>query len=364
LCTNTDIDPIEPCCALSAPPDQENACTGNESLVNPTSCTATGITIAYQLTLLKVADDCDVGYDLDTCNGYSCLIGAAAPGEGMNGVDNALAGLGPAHETLGVNPNCVNQALSEALCGLTDDPELATCVGGTAEPGTECTIVRTTCEGGTNDGVSCALSDGCPGGTCVRDDGCPDGKTCNGGDNDGNDCTVDDDCPLGTCINDIGRCRLDDDDCSMSIAPFEALFVIDANPAESCANVQLSSGGETSDVIVNISTPANEGDPVCASGTLGTIPVTIGGVAGAFGNAVIRMTVSANGFSDGLLGATIGIVTVNELGRHCGGGEVDVLGTTANQTSFDIRDDLSADTRNCSATSATFEIGGVTAAQP
>jgi len=93
LCANTDIDPIEPCCALLAPPDQENACTGNESLVNPTSCTATGTTVMYQLVLLKIAGDCNVGYDLDTCNGYSCERGLIAPGEGIDGVDNALAGL-------------------------------------------------------------------------------------------------------------------------------------------------------------------------------------------------------------------------------------------------------------------------------
>ena len=320
LCVNADIDPIEPCCALLAPPDQENACTGNERLVNPTSCTATGTTVAYRLTLLKVADDCNVGYDLDGCVGTSCLNGGIAPNEGMNGVDNALAGLAPIFDAVGTNLNCVNQPLSDALCGLTDDPELGTCMRGTAEPGTECTIIWT-CEGGANDGVNCALADDCPDGTCVEDDGCPDaaGKTCEWGDNDGNDCSVDDDCPLGRCSDNIGTCRFGDDDCSMSILPFEALFVIDANPAESCANVQVSSGGDTSDVIVNISTPANEGDPVCASGTLGTIPVTIGGVAGAFGNAVIRMTVSANGFSDGLLGATIGEATLNEVGRHCHG---------------------------------------------
>ena len=144
----------------------------------------------------------------------------------------------------------------------------------------------------------------------------------------------------------------------MSIPSFEALFVIDANPAESCANVQVNSGGETSDVILNISTPANEGDPFCASGTLGTIPVTIRGVAVAFSNAVIRMTVSADGFSDGLVGATIGEANFGELVRHCVREKVDFPPEAARQI-FDIHDDLSADTTECSALSATFEIGGV-----
>ena len=63
-CQNGTIEPHEPCCEQLVP-EQENACDGLESTVNPASCTPTGKPITYRLTVMEVEGDCNVGYDLD-----------------------------------------------------------------------------------------------------------------------------------------------------------------------------------------------------------------------------------------------------------------------------------------------------------
>ncbi|MBT8467640.1 MAG: hypothetical protein KJN97_02725 [Deltaproteobacteria bacterium] len=116
-CTNGDVEATDENCdpALPAPPTAD-VCDGTESLVNPTECTTTGTTVTHQLTQLAILADCNAGYDLDGCAGVSCLNGGLAPGEGTNGVDNALAGLAPTLTTVGGNLGGVNQAFYDAVC--------------------------------------------------------------------------------------------------------------------------------------------------------------------------------------------------------------------------------------------------------
>ncbi len=190
-CENGTTEPHEPCCE-QAVPDQANACDGTESTENPTTCTATGDTVTHRLTLMEVEDDCNVGYDLDACEGQSCLPSGLAPVEGMSGVDNALAGLGFIFESVGANLGSANQALSDALCGLTR---------GRA------------CDGGDNDGDRCINDDGCAG--------------------------ADARCVLGACLRET--------------SPTEIRFVIDANASEDCVNVTVLTDGEASAHILNLS---------------------------------------------------------------------------------------------------------------
>jgi len=273
LCMNGTINDITPCCTLDAPPTQEAACDGTESIENPASCTATGTVVTHRLTVAKVAGDCNAGYNLDSCDGVSCAKGGLAPGEGIDGVDNALAGLAPVLAGVGGNLSGVDQAFSDALCGLTD---------------------------------------------------------------------ADDDPETGT------------NGCETEIAVVDIQFDVDANIEENCANVTVRSGTASADIIVNVSDPTT-GGTVCASGTIGTIPVTIAGVEGAFGNAVFRMTVSGDGFSDGLLGATVDSATAGAIADALIDGGSAVVGQV-----LDIRTDLSGDTAvTCDALSTTLSIGGV-----
>jgi hypothetical protein len=118
FCTNGQIDPIErdEGCLVADPPVLPDACDGTESLDRPLSCAQTGNAIVYRFTSAQIADDCNLGYDLDGCNGNSCALGENAPGEGMGGVDNAIAGLAPLATTLDTNLGVVNQALYDELC--------------------------------------------------------------------------------------------------------------------------------------------------------------------------------------------------------------------------------------------------------
>ena len=266
-CMNGEIDATVPCCELPTPPAVPNACTGEESLENPASCTATGEVITHQLTVFEIVGDCNAGYNLDGCDGSSCIAGGLAPGEGVNGIDNALAGLAPVLAGVGGNLGGVNQAFSDALCGL----------GGDA--------------------------------------------------------------------------------CDQQIAPLDLGFAVDANLDENCANVGLLVGGEeVGSVILNVSAPNGMGH-VCASGTLGTIPVEIGGTEGAFGNAVVSMTISQNGFSDGTLGATVDAATAVAIAEALLEGAGAVVGQV-----FDINDDLSGNNEaGCNALSGSYTIGGTVA---
>ena len=124
-CENGTTEPHERCCEQTVP-DQANACDGTESTENPATCAPTGNTVTHRLTLMEIEDDCNVGYDLDACEGQSCLPFLITPGEGMSGVDNALASLAPLFEGVGGNPASLNKAFSDALCGLTDSREAGT----------------------------------------------------------------------------------------------------------------------------------------------------------------------------------------------------------------------------------------------
>ena len=245
-CQNAPIDPHEPCCEQPVP-DQENACDGTESTQSPATCTPTGNAVTHRLTVMELEGDCNVGYDLDTCQGRSCVPTGLAPEEGLLGVDNAFAGFVVSAVAVGGDYRGFNQGLSDALCRATDDWSAG---------------------------------------------------TCRGGGNDGNACTRDNPCPGAG-----ARCDFDDDDCLLELMPTEVRLVVDANASEDCANVTVLADDEASAHILNLS------DDGCASGTLGTIPITIGGEEGSLENTVVRMTLSPAGFSHGLLGAAMDVDT-------------------------------------------------------
>ena len=188
-CENGTTEPHERCCEQTVP-DQANACDGTESTENPATCAPTGNTVTHRLTLMEVEDDCNVGYDLDDCEGTSCLPFGLTPAEGMRGVDNALAGL--RFESVGGNLASLNKAFSDGLCGLRR------------------------------------------------------GRTCDGGENDGDRCTDDDGCAGAD-----ARCVLGD--CRFEIPPAEIRFVVDTNASDGCANVTVLADGEASAHILNLS---------------------------------------------------------------------------------------------------------------
>jgi hypothetical protein len=97
--------------------------------------------------------------------------------------------------------------------------------------------------------------------------------------------------------------------------------------------------GEANAHILNLS------DDGCASGTLGTIPLTIFWPAGSLANTVVRMTVSAAGFSHGLLGAVM-----------------DYVGVEASHPLYDINAStppIQNTSEWCNGYSATLLIGGI-----
>lgn len=263
-CNDAPIDPTLPCCNQGAP-EQVNACTGSESLANPTTCTRTGSSVTHRLNVLELAPSCNIGYDLDACFGHSCIPGGLASWDGAEGVDNALTASGTLFDIVGGNLAGFNQAFSDALCGYA------------------------------------------PGG-------------------------------LG---------------CRNPIDPLEIELSVDANLEERCANVRIQSGSDTNDVILNLGEPTESGT-VCASGTIGTIPIGFQGFAGSLDNAVVRMTVSEDGFTDGLLGTTLGSSTAIQLAELILPGAGAVIAQI-----FDIDDELERDaSRVCDAMSATFVIEG------
>lgn len=270
MCSNGEIDPTVPCCELATPPDVADVCTGSESLENPASCTATGEVVTHQLTVFEIAGDCNIGYDLDGCDGVSCINGGLAPGEGVAGVDNALAGLAPVLAGVGGNLGGVNQAFSDALCGLSGDA------------------------------------------------------------------------------------------CDQQVTPLDIQFGVDANLEEGCANVDLILDGVAAGTVILNVGPVTDG-LVCASGTLGSIPLEIGGTAGQFDNAVVRMTIApADGFANGVLGATVPADTAVAIAEALLEGAGAVVGQV-----FDVNADLSGDNENgCDSLSSTYSIGGVVVAPP
>ncbi|MBW2214818.1 MAG: hypothetical protein JRF48_10390, partial [Deltaproteobacteria bacterium] len=243
---------------------------------------------------------------LDGCDGNSCIPGMLAPGEGENGVDNALAGLAPVLAGVEGNLEGVNSAFHAGLCSgdvnmtLTIDPNAAE----------NCAAVTITsvgaCQGGADDGNDCTANDDCTdagtGGECVDD-------TCVGGADDGDECMA------------------DTDDCSKPV---------------------FCSGGVT-DVVLNLSATG------CLSGTIGSIPLNVGGESGAMANAVIRATLSEGGLSNGSLGATIDAETAVAIAEALLPGAGAVVGQV-----LDINNDLSGDaSQPCDALSAEMTVGGV-----
>jgi hypothetical protein len=146
-------------------------------------------------------------------------------------------------------------------------------------------------------------------------------------------------------------------DCDTEITALELGFAVDANLEENCANVGLLvNGEEAGSVILNVSAPNDDGN-VCASGTLGTIPVEIGGTEGAFGNAVVQLTISEGGFSNGKLGATVDSDTAVAIAEALLAGAGAVVGQV-----LDINDMLEGNVNNaCNGLSGTYTIGGVVA---
>lgn len=268
-CNDSSMLPVAPCCEQTVP-QQRDACAGDESLTNPTSCTPAGNEVTHTLTQLELAPSCHVGYDLDDCDGASCIRGRLAPDEGIAGVDNAFTGLGPILGAQGANLGDFNQALSDGLCGLTESS-------------------------------------------------------------------------LGL-------------QCASRIAPTQLQLVVDANVEESCANVKVVSNGiDAGEVILNLGEQTGTGT-VCVSGTLGTVPLNLLGNPAALGNAVVRMTMSDDGFSNGLLGATIDLADAVQFAEAVLPGS----GPAVVQAS-DIDRDLRQDTASpCNALSAAFLVGGRT----
>ena len=351
-CTDGTINEHTPCCE-QAVPELADACTGDESTVSPETCDATGTVVVHTLRLMETADSCNTGFDLDSCDGITCVPGGLAPFEGVNGVDNGLTGLAPTLDGVGGNLDGVNQAFADALCGETDDATSGTCSGG-AEDGQPCAAQ---CVGGANDGELCLEDADCPEGTCDAD---------------------------AQCTGEEAECDYDDNDCDVAIPPLVITFGVDANPAQSCANVEIKSqgacgtepgmgsgaactsdadcetegetclGGGTSTAIINISDATTAGT-VCASGTLGAIPISIGGVPGTFGNVVVRATVDqAQGFT-GLLGSTVDEATAVQIAELL----LEGAGAVVSQV-LDISDSLTQDTgAACNALSTSLVVGGI-----
>lgn len=253
-CESGEIDPIieDPSCMIENPPVQPNACDGTESLENPAGCPPTGNTKSYQLTLLEVVEDCDLGYDLDGCNGNSCMLGDLAPGEGANGVDNALAGLASFLGPLGGNLGGVSQAFYDAIC---------------------------------------------------------DGR-------------------------------------------LDIRFEIDENPAQRCASVTTFIDGLNRGTVV-----LNRGDAGCLSGSLGSVLLSLGGgITRELGNSVLRLTITDEGMSDGIVGATLDQATAAAIAEEFIG--VPAAGLVARL--LDIDEELMRNPNEpCTALSVTLRLGGV-----
>jgi hypothetical protein len=295
-CTSIPVDPYRTCCEDGVP-EQANACNGTESLENPASCTPSGSRVFYRVTLLEVEEDCNVGYDLDACDGETCMGGGLVSGEGEDGVDNAFAALGPILVAIDADYSLLNQAFSDAFCGTTDSY---------------------------------------------------DAGTCDGGDNDGNPCTSSDDC-----LWPDGRCKYADDDCLGEAERLDIYFVIDRNPEERCAKVTVLAGGEANAHDLNLS---EEG---CLSGTLGTIALSYGGDYGLLTNTLVRTTLSPNGFSHGLLGAVLdhsaAIMVIEGVTLSFPDGDFGFW-TDINTPAVSP---ASIPRAECDGMSATFRIGGV-----
>jgi len=301
-CQSLPIEPHEPCCPQEVP-DQANACDGLESLQNPSTCTATGNSVTYRLTFMEIEGDCNVGYSLDGCDGEVCIADGLAGPEGLDGVDNGLAGIPSVLAGAGgADLSILNRAFSESLCGMADSP---------------------------------------------------DAGTCDGGDNDGESCTSAEDC-----LWPAGRCELNDHDCLREIPPTEIRFVIDANAAENCANVTVLAGLQERAHILNLS------DDGCASGMLGTIPLGLAtwGASASLSDTMVRMTVSPAGFSHGRLGVVLDANTAALVLFYVLQGALDA--SAQFNDIYLAPPPVTQQPLACNAMSATLRIGGVLEAAP
>jgi hypothetical protein len=396
-------DPGPPTCDVWEPPaddDVEDACTGSESTDNPASCATGGSTITYRLTQMLVAEDCSLGFDLDGCDGETCKASEATltSPDGANGVDNSLSSLTPVLPTFETSLTGVEQAFYDSLCGLTNDVTQGVCVGGTAAPDTACVLDKK-CDGGTNDGMACATGTDCPGdkmvpavcnattslcdggandGTaCTTDTDCPGERAvpakcdnlsddaCPNGDgnvcaNDGEVCTTDADCTppdADTCVPDEGTCNLDNDDCQQEIAAAVITFEVNENPAAGCATVVVRTEGVEgmTTSFVNLSAANGDGN-FCMSGKLKAISMPLLDFDGDLGNPSIRATLSPDGLSHGVLGATVDSETAVAIAKA-----ISPIAASIVEATFDISSTLTQDTSaTCDALSMTLEIGGVT----
>jgi hypothetical protein len=295
-CEHRPSESYRTCCDPELP-EQANACDGTESLENPETCTLTGERIFYRLTQIEVEEDCNVGYDLDGCDGQVCMPGGLASAEGIDGVDNGLGGHSVFLWSVGSSLGALNQVLSDSLCGFTDDWDAGVC------------------EGGDNDGQPCVDS---------RD-----------------------------CFWPEGRCNGKDGDCLEEIPPLDLYFVIDANAAEGCANLTVLAGGEANAQILNLS------DEGCMSGVLGTVPIFPDQWRNGLTHSVVRMTVSPAGITHGMLGGMLQHETAIYVFEIVWPGALDV-GQGARPLDISASNPWTPDgPALCEAMSATFRIGGV-----
>ena len=160
--------------------------------------------VTHKLTLLALENDCNAGFELDSCDGYTCVAGSINDrSEGLMGHDNGLASIALNVEELAmIDLTGVQQALNNSLCGLTDDPAMGTCT----------------------DTGSCSTA----GTACTNATDCPAGETCDNATACANvtDCTT------------PATCDLDDDDCGADIPALELFFDVEASAAGGCANVR------------------------------------------------------------------------------------------------------------------------------
>ncbi|MBW1905495.1 MAG: hypothetical protein JRJ24_09345 [Deltaproteobacteria bacterium] len=320
-CMGGELDSVALCdaCDIPDPPDPADACTGSESTDNPASCETGGSTITYRLT------------QMDGCDGETCKASEATltSPDGANGVDNSLSSLTPVLPTFQTSLTGVEQAFYDSLCGLTNDDTMGVCQGGTAEPDTACT----------------------------DDAGCPDGAgmVCNSA---GNECTTNADCTApDTCVADAGTCNLDNDDCQQEITQAVITFEVDVNPDAGCATVVVRTEGVEgmTTSFVNLSAANGDGN-FCMSGKLEAISMPLLDFDGALGNPSVRATLSEDGLSHGVLGATVDSETAEAIAAAISPIAVAIVGAT-----FDISSTLTQDTSAaCDALSMTLEIGGVT----
>lgn len=258
-CESASAEPVEPCCELPPPPTQVNACGGIESTENPSSCGRTGVATVYRLTSLELAADCNVGFNLDACNGQFCAA-PRFPSEGIDGVDNAFAVID--------GQGRLSQLFADALCGST------------------------------------------------RGEGAQ---------------------------------------CDQSIPVLDIQIAFESNLDERCANVVIwVDGRESGRAILHLGEATPEGTR-CASGALGPIPLTLGEAEVGLQGWAVRMTVSDNGFSDGMLGAILDRDSAAELLETAlpglGPNVADYLDTFVGH--------WCGGARECNALSGTYEIGGV-----